>query len=70
LSTGRNASVVATTAGSYVAWTDGADVFLRRPTAQTERIAEGAFPAVAALPDGSVLLAWEARGAIVLRNLQ
>lgn len=71
LGPGRNPVVASTRHGAYAAWTEGKSVFLRRPTgAQPEVMAEdGAFPSIVALADGSVVLAWESKGTIMVRQV-
>jgi hypothetical protein len=72
LGLGRNAAVAATKRGSYVAWTEGKTVVLRPPApAQAEVIAEdGSFPSMVPLSDGSVAVAWESKGVIMIRQAQ
>ena len=72
LGPGRNAAVATTRRGSYVAWTEGKAVVLMRPApAQTEVIAEdGSFPSMVPLSDGSVAVAWESEGVIMIRQAQ
>jgi len=67
---GRNPAAATTRRGVYAAWTDAKAVWLRRPAvAQPEVIAEdGGFPSLAALDDGSVIVAWESSGVIVVRQ--
>jgi BNR repeat protein len=69
LGSGRNPAAATTTRGTYGAWTEGKVVWLRRPTAtQPEVIAEdGGFPSLATLADGSVVVAWESNGIIMVR---
>jgi hypothetical protein len=69
LGAGRNPTVVSTRKGPFAAWTQGASVVMRKPgSSQPEVLAEdGAFPAMTALSDGSVAVAWESNGAIVIR---
>jgi BNR repeat protein len=69
LGPGRNAAAATTPRGTYSAWTEGKRLLLKRPLrAQPEVIAEdGGFPSIAALADGSVAVAWESNGHIVVR---
>jgi hypothetical protein len=69
LGAGRNPAAATTRRGAYGAWTEGKAGLLRRPTvAQPEVIAEdGGFPSMAALVDGSVVVAWESKGIIMVR---
>jgi BNR repeat protein len=71
VATGRNPALAVTKGGDYRVWTDGKAVMLRRPgAAPPEVIApDGAFPALAALEDGSLLAAWESNGTITARRL-
>jgi hypothetical protein len=72
LSLGRNPTTVATKAGVYSAWTEGTAVRVETPRAgAAETVDEdGAFPAVAAGRDGSAVVAWESKGAIVIRTVR
>jgi hypothetical protein len=58
--------------GPAAIWVSGKAVRLLEPGAASARtIAEnGAFPAIVALPDGSVLAAWEEDGAIATRRIE
>jgi BNR repeat protein len=72
LGAGRNPTVVSTRNGLFAAWTRGTSVLVRKPgSSQPEVVAEdGAFPALTALSDGSVALAWESKGAIEIRTVR
>ena len=72
LGLGRNPTVVATTAGAYSAWTEGTSVRVKtRGAAPPETVDEdGAFPALAVVRDGSAVVAWESKGAIVIRKIR
>jgi hypothetical protein len=58
--------------GVYAAWTHGMAVLVRKPgKAQPEIVSEdGGFPSSVALPDGSVMMAWESNGSIVIRRVR
>ena len=72
LGSGRNPALAATRRGSYVAWSEGKAVLLRRPTpAPPEVLAEdGSFPSMVPMVDGSVVVAWESKGAIMVRRAE
>jgi hypothetical protein len=71
LATGRNPALAVTKSGDYRAWTEGKALMLQRPgTARAEAIAaDGAFPALAALDDGSVIVAWESNGTVTAQRV-
>jgi hypothetical protein len=72
LGPGRNPAVAVTRGGVYAAWTDGKAVLMTKPTVRWPEtiIEEGGFPSIAALPDGSVVAAWESKGSIVIRTVR
>ena len=71
LGPGRNATTVATKGGVYSAWTEGTSVRVKTQAAEPETVDEdGAFPALAAVRDGSAVVAWESKGAIVIRTVR
>ncbi|HEY8152266.1 MAG TPA: hypothetical protein VIK51_25400, partial [Vicinamibacteria bacterium] len=71
LGEGRNPATVATKAGVYSAWTEGTSVRVKKQGAEPETVDEdGAFPTLAALRDGSAVVAWESKGAIVVRKVR
>jgi hypothetical protein len=71
LGEGRNPATVATTAGVYSAWTEGSSVRVEMKEAEPETVDEdGAFPALAVVRDGSAVVAWESKGAIVIRKIR
>lgn len=72
LGSGKNPTLVAGRRGFYGAWTRGKSVLLWRPDLEEPETidADGAFPSMAALSDGSVVLAWESSGAIVIRAVE
>ena len=71
LGLGRNPTAVATKAGVYSAWTEGPSVRVKTQGAEPETVAEdGAFPALAVVRDGSAVVAWESKGAIVIRKVR
>jgi hypothetical protein len=57
--------------GFYAAWSTPAGIMLHAPgSAEASRISSaGAFPAMVALPDGGMLLAWEEGGTISTSRL-
>jgi len=68
---GKDVALAVGKKGPYVAWVSSTAVEVRTPGAsRPEKLSEkGAFPALTALADGSVLAAWEEDGAIVTRQL-
>lgn len=59
IGTGRNPGLAATAGGFFSAWTEGTSVVLERPeAARPEVVGDGAFPAITALPSGSLVPAW------------
>jgi hypothetical protein len=71
LGEGRNPATVATKAGVYSAWTEGPSVRVKTQAAEPETVDEdGAFPALAVVRDGSAVVAWESKGAIVIRKVR
>jgi len=71
LGEGRNPATVATKAGTYSVWTEGPSVRVETPGAAPETVdEEGAFPALTVVRDGSAVVAWESRGAIVIRKVR
>lgn len=61
LGEGKDVALAASRAGTYVAWTGATGIMLQEPGKSAPLIlsSTGSFPALAALPDGSVLAAWE-----------
>jgi hypothetical protein len=72
LGKGKDVAITAGKKGAYVAWVGATGIEMRRPgAASAERIAAGgAFPALAALDDGSILVAWEHDGVISLQRVE
>jgi hypothetical protein len=72
LGLGRDPTTVATEAGIYSAWTEGTSVRVATPGAEPPETVDenGVFPAVAAVGDGSAVMAWESRGTIVIRKVR
>jgi hypothetical protein len=66
IGTGKDVAITSARGGLYVAWSNGPGLEILAPgaTKPVPLAAEGAFVNLAALPDGSVLAAWEASGAI------
>jgi BNR repeat protein len=69
---GRNPTAASTPSGLFAVWTQAASVLLLKPGLdQPETLDEaGAFPSIAALSRGSVVVAWESKGAIVIRAVR
>lgn len=72
LGAGRNPSLAFGRNGVYAVWTSGTSVVVRRPGAEQPEMvdAAGAFPAITALADGTVVVAWESKGAITVRSVR
>ena len=72
LGLGRNPTMVSARGGSFGAWTREKSVLVWKPgAAEPEVVGEdGASPAMAALSDGSVAVAWESKGAIVILKVR
>jgi uncharacterized protein (AIM24 family) len=66
IASGKDVSITNTKKGLYVAWSNGSRLEVLSPGATKPALltAEGAFVNLVALPDGSVLAAWEADGSI------
>jgi hypothetical protein len=71
LGPGRQPILTATPRGPVLAWTEGKALKVLRPGQASAAIldSDAAFPSIVALPNGSVALAWEQKGAIVVRSL-
>jgi hypothetical protein len=71
LGRGRQPVLAATPRGSVIAWTEGKTLkFLRPGQASAENLdGDAAYPSMVSLSNGSVALAWEQNGAIVVRVL-
>lgn len=72
LGPGRNPAAVSARGGLYAAWTRGPSVVVWRPGVEPPEVVDedGAFPSMAALSNGSVAVAWESKGAIVIRTVR
>lgn len=66
--TGRDPSLAATTRGPFSSWTEGRSVMLKKPGAEKALLIDddGASPSMAGLSNGSVVVAWESKGAIAI----
>ena len=71
LGPGRQPIMAATPRGLVLAWTEGKALKATGPGQReaTTVDSDAAFPAITTLPSGAVLLAWEQRGAIVVKGL-
>lgn len=71
LADGRDAAIAAGAAGVYVIWSgkSGLQALVPGKPEPVEIAAQGAFPQLVALPDGSVLAAWEDQGRIQTKAL-
>jgi len=72
LGKGKDVAIAVGKQGAFVAWVGATGIEIRRPgAASSEWIApSGAFPALAALDDGSVLVAWEHEGSISTQRVE
>jgi hypothetical protein len=70
IAAGLDPALAATAKGVFVAWTAGKAVEALTPSGRLQLTEEGGFPSLVALPDGSVLAAWESGGAIGTRRLE
>src|SRR5581483_49651 len=72
LGRGKDVSMTVGKKGPYVAWNDGSRIEVSEPgsAAPVTLSQSGAFPALTALSDGSVLAAWEESGSIATRRLR
>ncbi len=72
LGKGKDVAMAVGKKGAYVAWVGVAGIEMHRPGAgSNQRIAaNGAFPALAALDDGSLLVAWEHDGIISTQRVE
>ena len=71
LGTGQDVALGANNQGLYAVWSTAAGVMAQLPNAaQASKLADsGAFPAIVALPDGAMLVAWEENGTIATTRL-
>ncbi len=69
---GKDVTIVRGKAGVYTAWTKDGAVQVREPGAAVPRVIgpDGGFANLLTLEDGSILAAWEARGAIETLRLR
>jgi hypothetical protein len=67
--TGMDVAFAANAKGYYVAWTTPEGIAVHGPQGDSHPSKAGAFPALVALPDGTMLLAWEEGGTIVTARL-
>jgi hypothetical protein len=71
LGPGQDVALAVNAKGEYAIWSEGKaiDALLPGSPKHVQLSPAGAFPAVIALPDGSMLAAWEENGAIATRRL-
>jgi len=69
---GKDVTIAMGARGPYVAWTSPSGIELYGPEQKGSRVLSpsGSFAATAALPNGSVLVAWEAGGRIQLERVE
>lgn len=72
LGPGQDVAIAANDRGAYAVWTTPQGIELHRPNAAApERISEaGAYPSIAAMPDGSLLAVWEESGSIAMHRVE
>lgn len=66
---GMDVAFAASAKGYYVAWTTPAGIAVYGPNGVSQVSATGTFPALAALPDGGMLVAWEENGTIATARM-
>ena len=66
LATGQDVALASNSQGLYVAWSTPQGVMVHAPgESQTMKLSDaGGFPAMAVMPDGGMLIAWEENGSI------
>ncbi|MBZ5625513.1 MAG: glycoside hydrolase [Acidobacteriia bacterium] len=71
IGTGQDVALAVNGKGAYAVWstTGGIEARLPGSAAPTHLSDAGAFPSILALPDGSILAAWEETGSIATRRL-
>jgi hypothetical protein len=71
LGSGQDVALGANSQGLYVVWSTSSGIALHAPGAATpsQLSSAGAFPAIVALPDGGILVAWEENGSIATARL-
>lgn len=71
LGPGKDVAITKTKRGVFTAWTKDGGVVFQSPGSSEPRVlaANGGFVALAPLPDGSVLAAWESQGALETRTI-
>jgi len=71
LATGQDVALGANDQGLYIAWSTPQGVMLQQPGApQPAKLSDaGGFPAIVAMPDGAMLVAWEENGSISVARL-
>jgi hypothetical protein len=70
LGRGKDVAMAAGPKGVYVAWDSATGIELRGPDASLLKLSNaGGFPAITALPDGSIVAAWEEKDGISTRRL-
>lgn len=70
--TGKDVAIARNSKGPYLAWTQEGNIVALTPGAKDPAMIgkDGGFAALLAMPDGSVLTAWESQGAIETRVLR
>ncbi len=71
IGTGQDVALAANGTGFYAAWSTGSGIALQAPGTSnpSQPSSAGAFPALVALPDGGMLVAWEEGNEIVTARL-
>jgi hypothetical protein len=72
LGPGQDVAIAANDRGAYAVWSTPQGIELHRPkSAAPERLSDsGGYPTIVALPDGSLLAAWEENNAIAMHRVE
>jgi hypothetical protein len=71
LGAGENIALATTAKGAYAIWSTGQGIEAQVPGSARQHLSpSGGFPAIVALPDGSVLAAWEEGDAIAVHRME
>jgi hypothetical protein len=72
LGPGKDVAIAATKRGPYVAWTKEGSIVAKSPSDAEPKVLtpNGGFATLLPLPDGTVVAAWEAQGAIETKRLE
>jgi len=71
LGKGKDVAIAAGSKGVYAAWDSAAGIELRAPDASTVKLSKaGGYPAIVALPDGTVVAAWEEGDGVATKQVK